>query len=71
MLLDARYLHFLDGARLAGDDAAPLESAVARRLHLDNGPLRDEPAPPAHPGAGARVAAPLPAGLGKAGAVGD
>ena len=72
MLLDARYLHLLHGARLAGDDAAPLEAAVARRLHGDDGPLRDEPAPPAHPGAGARpVAAPLPAaGLGQAGAVG-
>ena len=71
MLLDARYLHLLHGARLAGDDAAPLEAAVARSLHLDDGPLWDEPAPPAHPGAGARVASPLPTGrFGQAGAVG-
>lgn len=69
MFLDARYLDFFHGARLAGDDAAPLKPAMARRLHLDDGPLRDEPALPAHAGAGARVA--LVAGLGEARAVGD
>ena len=70
MFLDARNLDFFHGARLAGDDAAPLKPAPARRLHLDDGPLRDEPALPAHSSAGAR--APLVLGLGEeALAVGD
>ena len=69
MFLDARYLDFFHGARLAGDDAAPLKPAPARRLHLDDGLLRDEPTLPAHAGTGARVA-PV-TGLGEARAVGD
>ena len=48
---DARYLHLLDDAGLAGDDAAPLEAAPARRLHLDHRPLDREAAFPAQSGA--------------------
>ena len=69
LFLYAGYLHFFHGARLAGDDTTPLKAAAARRLHLDDGPLRDEPALPAHSGAGAR-AAPFSV-LGQARALGD
>ena len=62
--LDARDLHFLDDAGLAGDDAAPLEAAAARRLHLDHRPLRRQAAFPAERGARAGHAVPAAAVAG-------